>query len=87
MEIVGFIPVAPDFVIELRSQTDNLKPLQEQMQEYRRLGVKLGLLVNPQDRQVEVYRLGQQTEILESPDAIACGELMPGFALSMSRMW
>jgi len=87
VEIVGFIPIVPDFVIELRSATDNLKPLQEKMQEYRRLGVKLGLLVNPQDRQVEIYRLEQETEILESPDAIDCGEVMPGFVLSMSRIW
>ena len=58
IEIVGFIPVVPDFVIELRSATDNLKPLQEKMKEYQRLGVKLGLLVNPKNKQVEVYRLG-----------------------------
>jgi Uma2 family endonuclease len=87
IEIVGFIPIAPDFVIELRSATDNLKPLQEKMQEYQRVGVKLGLLVNPKDRQVEIYRLGQEAEILESPDAIDCSEVMPGFILSLSRMW
>jgi Uma2 family endonuclease len=45
VKIVGFIPVVPDFLIELRSATDNLKPLQEKMKEYQRLGVKLGLLV------------------------------------------
>ena len=87
VEIVGFIPIVPDFVIELRSATDKLQPLQEKMQEYRRLGVKLGLLVNPQERQVEIYRPEQETEILESPDAIDCGEVMPGFVLSMNRIW
>lgn len=88
IEIVGFIPVVPDFVIELRSATDNLKPLQEKMQEYRRLGVKLGLLVNPQNKQVEVYRAGQAVaEIFESPSSIDCGEVMPDFVLSMSRIW
>ena len=87
VEIVGFIPIVPDFVIELRSATDKSQPLQEKMQEYRRLGVKLGLLVNPQERQVEIYRPEQETEILESPDAIDCGEVMPGFVLSMNRIW
>ena len=87
VEIVGFIPIVPDFVIELRSATDKLQPLQEKMQEYRRLGVKLGLLVTPQERQVEIYRPEQETEILESPDAIDCGEVMPGFVLSMNRIW
>jgi Uma2 family endonuclease len=87
VEIVGFIPVVPDFVIELRSATDNLKPLQEKMQEYRRLGVRLGLLIDPQSKQIEVYRPGQEVVVLESPSSIACDEVMPGFVLSMSRIW
>nr|WP_299492550.1 Uma2 family endonuclease [Acaryochloris sp. IP29b_bin.137] len=58
VEITGFIPIVPDFVIELRSTTDRLKPLQEKMQEYQRLGVKLGLLINPKSKQVEIYRPG-----------------------------
>jgi Uma2 family endonuclease len=87
VEIVGFIPVVPDFVIELRSATDNLKPLRSKMQEYRRLGVRLGLLINPQSQQVEVYRPDQDVVVLESPSSIDCGEVMPGFMLSMSRMW
>jgi Uma2 family endonuclease len=87
VELVGFIPVVPDFVIELRSATDNLKPLQKKMQEYQRLGVRLGLLVNPKNKQVEIYRPGQAAVVLESPDAIDCDEVMPGFILSLSRIW
>lgn len=87
VEIVGFIPIVPDFVIELRSATDNLKPLQEKMEEYRRLGVRLGLLINPKNKQIEVYRPGQDAVVLDSPSAIDCGEVMPGFVLSMSRIW
>ncbi len=94
VNIVGFIPVVPDFVIELRSATDNLKPLQEKMSEYQRLGVRLGLLIvgeaslkeNPQNKQVEIYRPGKEPEILASPAEIDCGEVMPGFVLSMSRI-
>lgn len=87
VEIVGFIPVVPDFVIELRSATDNLKLLQEKMQEYRRLGVQLGLLINPKSKQIEVYRPEQEVVVLESPSSVDCGEVMPGFVLSMSRIW
>jgi Uma2 family endonuclease len=87
VEIVGFIPVVPDFVIELRSATDNLRPLQEKMQEYQRLGVRLGLLIDPKNQQVAIYRPGQGTEVLESPTSIDCGEVMPGFVLSLSRIW
>jgi Uma2 family endonuclease len=87
IEIVGFIPVVPDFLIELRSATDNLRPLQEKMQEYQRLGVRLGLLIDPKNQQVAIYRPGQGAEVLESPPSIDCGEVMPGFVLSLSRIW
>ncbi len=87
VNIVGFIPVVPDFVIELRSATDGLKPLQEKMREYQRLGVRLGLLINPKNQQVEIYRPGQEPEVLEAPSEIDCNEVMPGFGLSMSRIW
>ncbi len=87
VDIVGFISVVPDFVIELRSATDNLKPLQAKMREYQRLGVRLGLLVNPKNKQVEIYRLRQELEILEAPMEIDCNEVMPEFVLDMSKVW
>jgi Uma2 family endonuclease len=95
VNIVGFIPVIPDFVIELRSATDSLSETQSKMREYQRLGVRLGLLVNPQNKKVEIYRPGRELEILESPSslvedlplAIDCNEVMPGFILSMDRIF
>ncbi len=82
-----FCPVVPDFVIELRSTTDNLIDTQKKMVEYQRLGVKLGLLVNPQAKQVEIYRLGKETEVLEFPMSVDCGDILPGFVLSMAEIW
>ncbi len=87
VRIVGFIPIVPDFVIELRSATDSLKPLQEKMEEYQRLGVRLGLLINPKNKQAEVYRVGQSALVLDAPNSIDCSEVMPGFVLSMDRIW
>jgi Uma2 family endonuclease len=87
INIVGFIPVVPDFVIELRSATDNLLPLQAKMQEYQRLGVRLGLLINPRNQQMEVYRSGQETEVLMAPSSFNCHEVMPGFILSLTSIW
>jgi Uma2 family endonuclease len=86
VNIVRFIPVVPDFVIELRSASDNLKPLQEKMIEYQSVGVRLGLLINPKNQQVEIYRIEQDPEILESPTSIDCSDVMPGFILSMDRI-
>lgn len=82
-----FFPIAPDFVIELRSSSDNLKPTQQKMLVYQRVGVRMGLLINPQQQQVEIYRPGQAVEILEVPRSVDCNEVMPGFVLDLSRIW
>ena len=82
-----YIPVVPDFIIELRSTTDRLSAVQAKMLEYQRLGVRLGLLVNPQDRQVEIYRVRQKIEVIESPISIGCEDVMPGFVLSLAKIW
>jgi Uma2 family endonuclease len=82
-----FPPLAPDFVIELRSRTDGLLELQEKMIEYRDNGVKMGFLINPKDRQVEIYRLGQEVEILQSPGTVSGENVLPGFVLDLSSIW
>lgn len=82
-----FLSIAPDFVIELRSSTDNLKPTQKKMLVYQQVGVRMGLLIDPQKKRVEIYRPGQEPEILEAPTSIDCNEVMPGFILDMSRIW
>ncbi len=61
--------------------------LQTKMLEYQRLEVRLGLLINPQDKQVEVYRLGRAVEILESPMSVSCEDVLPGFVLSFKKIW
>ena len=87
VSIVGLIPIVPDFAIELRSATDSLSETKAKMEKYQRVGVRLGLLVNPQNKQVEIYRPGKEPEILESPASIDCTDVMPGFSLDMSRIW
>jgi Uma2 family endonuclease len=80
-----FPPIAPDFVIELRSRTDDLPTLQEKMQEYLDSGVKLGWLFNPQDQQVEIYRLGQPKEVRDLPTQLSGEGALPGFTLPADR--
>jgi Uma2 family endonuclease len=87
VNIEKFISVVPDFVIELRSATDSLKRLQEKMLEYQRLEVKLGLLINPQDKQVEIYRLKKNVKFLQLPKSVDCDWLMPGFYLDLTEIW
>jgi Uma2 family endonuclease len=80
-----FPPIAPDFVIELRSATDDLEVLQAKMQEYLNSGVRLGWLINPQQQQVEVYRLGQEVEVRALPTELLGEDVLPGFILSLGR--
>ena len=81
-----FPPLAPDFVIELRSRTDKSSDLQEKMLEYRDNGVRLGLLINPQDRIVEIYRIDRAIEVIESDNSIDCNDVLPGFSLDLTKI-
>lgn len=78
-----FPPIAPDFVIELRSATDGLKALQAKMQEYINNGVKLGWLLNPRDQQAEIYAAGQAVVVVALPTMLVGGRLMPGLSLAV----
>jgi Uma2 family endonuclease len=83
----SFPPLCPDFVIELRSKTDSLKPLQAKMQEYQDNGCRLGWLMNYQDRQVEIYRPQREKEVLQSPQTLSGEEVLPGFVLDLPENW
>lgn len=79
-----FPPIAPDFVIELRSATDDLQMLRDKMGEYMDAGVQLGWLINPQQQQVEIYRQGQNVEVRNLPTQLSGENLLPGFSLTLS---
>ena len=78
-----FPPIAPDFVLEIRSRTDKLATLQKKMQEYLDSGVRLGWLFNPQDQQVEIYRPEQLVEVRSLPTILSGEEVLTNFELSM----
>jgi Uma2 family endonuclease len=82
-----FPNLVPDFVIELRSKSDSLKTLREKMAEYRSNGVRLGWLINPQQQQVEIYRLGQEVEILASPTTLSGENVLPGLTIDLSSIF
>ncbi len=77
----------PDFAIELRSPSDSLREVQDKMQEYMENGVRLGLLIDPQNRRVHVYWPGQSVEILEEPTEVSAEPVLPGFVLDLSAIW
>ena len=83
----SFIPLAPDFAVELRSKTDVLKTVQTKMLEYMDNGVRLGWLIDPKNRRLEIYRPGQEVEVLESPTSVSGEDVLPGFILNLAPLW
>lgn len=83
----GFIPLAPDFIIELKSPSDSLQSLKKKMIDWISNGVQLGWLIDPQQQKAFVYRPGKPTETVASFDShLDGGNVLPGFRLDLSKL-
>jgi Uma2 family endonuclease len=82
-----FLPRCPDFVIEILSPTDSLRQTAEKMEEYIANGAKLGWLIDPRNKNVHIYRPGQEVQILEGPISLSGDPELPGFELNLEAVW
>lgn len=82
-----FIPLCPDFVLELRTSSDELAVLQLKMQEYLDNGAQLAWLLDPDPRRAFIYRSGMVPVCLESPDELSGENVLPGFVLDVQEIW
>ena len=82
-----FAPICPDFVVELRSESDALKTLKKKMGEYIENGAQLGWLIDPLEKNVYIYRRDSDVECLEHPDMVSGDPLLSGFVLKMKEIW
>lgn len=80
---VGFAPVYPDFVAELRSRSDGLPRLRKKLEEYLAQGARLGWLIDPLSGEVEIYRPGRPAEVLKRPETLSGEDVLPGFVLDL----
>jgi Uma2 family endonuclease len=83
----SFLPLAPDFVIELRSASDSARDLRDKMKEYMDNGVRLGWFLNVKEKEVEIYHLGQTVEVLKSPKSLSGEAVLPGFVLELTGIF
>jgi Uma2 family endonuclease len=83
----SYPPIAPDFVVELRSPTDRLADQQEKLEEYMATGVRLGWLIDPLLKQVHIYRPGQPPQILNDPGTVSSDDTLPGLVLQLDRIF
>jgi Uma2 family endonuclease len=82
-----FAPICPDFVVEIRSPSDDLKTLQDKMQEYMDNGSSLGWLIDRQNRQVYIYRPNKNIECLDNSVTVSGNSVLPGFSLDLTKIW
>jgi Uma2 family endonuclease len=82
-----FAPICPDFVVELRSETDSLNMLKAKLEEYLENGALLGWLIDPLEKKVYVYRPDAAVETLENPSSISGEPLLEGFVLDLSDIF
>ncbi len=83
----GFAPIDPDFILELMSPTDDLITVQKKMAEYMSCDIKLGWLINPDDKQVEIYRIGQDKEVLNNPSSLSGEDIMSNLVVDLVDIW
>ncbi|CAN5746364.1 Uma2 family endonuclease [soil metagenome] len=82
-----FLPLCPDFVIELRSPSDPLPPLEAKMREYLENGARLGWLLDPEERKAHVYRSEEDARILENQQKVSGDPILQGFVLDLRPIW
>ena len=82
-----FLPLCPDFVIELRSPSDPLAPVEAKMREYVENGARLGWLLDPLERKAHVYKPGEPVEVLDGPDKLYGDTVLSGFVLDLKTIW
>jgi Uma2 family endonuclease len=83
----GFLPLCPDFAIELRSPTDDLDTIKAKMEEYIACGLRLGWLIDPETRTVYVYRPNLAVEELKDVTEVSADPELPGFVLDLREIW
>jgi Uma2 family endonuclease len=82
-----FSHIIPDFVVELRSsKKDEIGKLRKKMVEYAEQGVRLGWLIDPKTKTVEIYRAGKPVQILQNPIALSGDDVLPGFVLDLKEI-
>lgn len=82
-----FLPLCPDFVVELRSPSDRLGAVQQKMEEWMENGCRLGWLIDPEEETAYIYRENGERSVVDSFDATLPGEdVLPGLVLDLQEL-
>jgi Uma2 family endonuclease len=82
-----FVELVPDLMVEIKSKSDRIKPLEEKIQLFLQLGSVVGILIDPDKLTVTIYRLNQAPAVLQNGDTLTLPDLLPGWELAVSELW
>ena len=82
-----FVELVPDLMVEVKSKSDRVKPLEEKIQLFLQLGSTVGILIDPDNRTVTVYRLNQEPVVLQSGDKLTVPDVLPGWEVTVEELW
>jgi Uma2 family endonuclease len=82
-----FVELVPDLMVEIKSKSDRIKPLEEKIQLFLQLGSKIGILIDPDKLTVTVYGINQAPVVLQNGDTLTLPDLLPGWELAVSELW
>lgn len=83
----SFAELAPDLMVEVKSPTDSLKKLEQKIVAFLEVGTRIGILINPEDRTLKVYRSNQEPELFRDGDVLTLPDLLPGWEVAISELW
>lgn len=83
----AFAELAPDLMVEVKSPTDNLTKLETKILNFLAVGTRVGILINPDDRTVKVYRAEQEAVMLQDEELLTVPDLLPGWEVPVSELW
>jgi Uma2 family endonuclease len=82
-----FVELVPDLIVEVKSKSDRVPTLQEKIQLFLQLGSSVGILIDPDELTLTVYRLNQEPIVLQDNDKLTLPDLLPGWELTLSELW
>ncbi|MDM9583778.1 Uma2 family endonuclease [Nostoc sp. GT001] len=82
-----FVELVPDLMVEIKSKSDRIKPLEEKIQLFLQLGSTVGILIDPDKLTVTVYRINQTPMVLQNGETLVLPDLLPGWELAVSELW
>ena len=85
-ELRTFAHLCPDFVIEVRSESDSLKELQAKMAKWIENGVRLGWLVDPQLQTTTIYRPNQEPQTTPFTETLSGEDVLVGFTMNVKQV-